>query len=254
MQVDYFGDSDVGLHRKHNEDSYLCNPEENLFLLADGIGGQAAGEIASRVAIEAMEEFIVQTRSEDITWPVPYRKEYTMGQNRLLAAASQANRKILKLANENPLLKGMGTTLVGVLIEGNNLVVVNVGDSRLYRVRNRELIQITEDHTLVGEQERSGLLTKEEAANHPHKHILTSALGIGAVQDIKIDLSVTEMLEKDLYLICSDGLSDMLDDREILKVIDSADSSLENLGVSLIQQANAAGGRDNITVVLLYIH
>ena len=96
MQVDYFGSSDVGQHRKHNEDSYLCNPKENLFLLADGIGGQAAGEIASRIAIEAIEEFIVLTRSEDITWPLPYRKEYTMEQNRLLAAAAQANRKILK--------------------------------------------------------------------------------------------------------------------------------------------------------------
>jgi serine/threonine protein phosphatase PrpC len=254
MQVDYFGGSDVGRHRKHNEDSYLCSPKENLFLLADGIGGQAAGEIASRIAIEAIEEFIVLTRSEDITWPLPYRKEYTMEQNRLLAAAAQANRKILKLANENPLLKGMGTTLVGALVEGNNLAVIHIGDSRLYRVRNSELIQITEDHTLVGEQERNGLLTKEEAASHPHRHILTSALGIGAIQDIKIDLSITEILEKDLYLLCSDGLSDMLDNREILKVINSTDSSLEKLGISLIQQANAAGGQDNITVILLYFH
>jgi serine/threonine protein phosphatase PrpC len=177
-----------------------------------------------------------------------------MEQNRLLAAAAQANRKILKLANENPLLKGMGTTLVGALVEGNNLAVIHIGDSRLYRVRNSELIQITEDHTLVGEQERNGLLTKEEAASHPHRHILTSALGIGAIQDIKIDLSITEILEKDLYLLCSDGLSDMLDNREILKVINSTDSSLEKLGISLIQQANAAGGQDNITVILLYFH
>ena len=254
MPLDYFGHSDVGRHRKQNEDSYLCNPEENLFLLADGIGGQVGGEIASKIALEAAEEFIVLTKSEDITWPLPYIKEYTMEQNRLLAAATQANRKILQLANENPSLKGMGTTLVGAHIKQNNLIVINIGDSRLYRIRSGEIIQITEDHTLVGEQQRSGLITKEEAAIHPHKHILTSALGIGPIQDIRIDLSIDEIFKKDLYLICSDGLSDMLNDRKILKIINTADGSLEKSGLSLIREANAAGGRDNITVILLYFY
>jgi len=252
MQFAFFGTSDTGRHRKHNEDSYLCNPQEKLFLIADGIGGQAAGETASSLAIRNVEEFIVRSRVEDITWPIPYRKEFTLEQNSLLAGTTLANRKVRELANQNPLMKGMGTTLVGVVIKGNQLAVLNIGDSRLYRIRAKEIEQITQDHTIAGEQEKMGLLTKEEASHHPQKHILTSALGIEAAENLRMDLSLVDIEKKDLYLMCSDGLSDMLSDKEILAAINSSKKkSLEKMSLSLMQQANRAGGRDNITIILL---
>lgn len=252
MQFTYFGTSDTGHHRTKNEDSYVCNPKEKLFLVADGIGGQASGEVASKMAIRTIEEFVVRSRSEDITWPIPYRQKLSLGQNRLLATATLANQKIRRLANQNPSMKGMGTTLVGFIIEGDQLAVINIGDSRLYRIRDGQIEQITQDHTLTGVKERMGLLTREEASNDPQKHILMSALGIEVMDSIIVDFFSTKILEKDLYLICSDGLHDMLDDKEILETINSIENkSLENAGHSLIKKANLAGGRDNITVILI---
>jgi len=252
MQFTFFGTSDTGRQRKRNEDSYLCNPKEKLFLVADGIGGQASGEIASKEAITSIEEFVIRSRSEDLTWPMPYRQDLSLEQNRLLAATTLANHRIHGLANQNPAMKGMGTTLAGFIIEGDRLVLVNVGDSRLYRIRDCQMEQLTQDHTLVAEQERMGLLSKEEARRHPQKHILTSALGIGPIENIRIDISLVEILEKDLYLICSDGLNDMIGDKEILTTANVFEKkSLKKTGLSLIQQANLAGGRDNITVILL---
>lgn len=251
MQFAFFGTSDIGRHRKYNEDSYLCNPKEKLFLIADGIGGQAAGEIASNLAIRNIEEFIVRSRTEDITWPIPYKNEFTLEQNSLLAGATLANRKVRELANQNPSMKGMGTTIVGVIIKGNQLAILNIGDSRLYRIRAGEIEQITQDHTVAGEQEKLGLLTKEEASNHPQKHILTSALGIEVVEKLRMDLCLVDIQKRDLYIMCSDGLNDMLSDKEILAAINSSKTSLEEMSLSLTQQANLAGGQDNITIILL---
>ncbi len=252
MRSTFFALSDTGRHRTNNEDSYLCNPKEQLFLVADGMGGQASGEIASKVAVSSVEEFIVRSRKEDITWPIPYRKDFSLEQNRLLAAAAHANDMIRNYSVENPSMKGMGTTLVGVTIEGDHLAIVNVGDSRLYRIRDQQIDQITHDHNLAWEQERMGLLTREEAWNHPQRHILTSALGIEVIENIRIDLASSEIQEKDLYLMCSDGLNDMLGDDEILKgIVSTGSKSLEHAAHSLIQDANRAGGRDNITVILL---
>jgi len=149
-------------------------------------------------------------------------------------------------------MKGMGTTLAGVIINGNQLAVINIGDSRLYRIRAEEIEQITKDHTLVAEQERRGLLNKQEASNHPQKHILTSALGNEVMENLEVDLSLVDIFEQDLYLLCSDGLNDMLSDKEIVETINSSkNKSLEKISLSLIQQANLAEGRDNITIILL---
>jgi len=179
-----------------------------------------------------------------------YRKDLTTEQNRLLAATRQANRRIIEEANNNPSMKGMGTTLVGAIIEDNHLAAVNVGDSRLYRIRDGGIRQITKDHTLVAEQQRAGKLTMEEARRHPQRHILTSALGIS--ERPRIDLYRARVKSRDLYLICSDGLNDMLDDDKILGIIHSIpDKSLYKIGLSLVLQANLEGGFDNITVILL---
>lgn len=252
MQFTFFGTSDTGCQREHNEDSYLCNPREKLFLVADGIGGQASGEIASKEAVKSIEEFVVRSRSEDLTWPIPYRRDLSLEQNRLLAATTLANHRIHELASKNPAMQGMGTTLVGVIIEGDRLALINVGDSRLYRIRDGQIEQLTQDHSLVAERERMGLLSKDDACRHPQRHILTSALGVGPIENIRIDLSLVEILESDLYLICSDGLNDMIGNKEILTTANVFGSkSLKKIGLSLIQQANLAGGRDNITVILL---
>ncbi len=252
MQFRCFGTSDTGRHRKNNEDSYLCNPKEQLFLVADGMGGQASGEIASKIAVKSAEEFVIRSRTEDITWPVPYKKDLSLEQNRLLAAVAHANDQIRNLSHQDFSMRGMGTTLVGATIEGDHLAAVNIGDSRLYRIRSRDMEQITQDHNLAWEQERMGLLTKEEAYKHPQRHILTSALGIELIENIKIDLFRVDIREKDVYLLCSDGLHDMLSDGEIMERVNSSEGkSLEQIGLFLIQGANRAGGRDNITVVLL---
>jgi protein phosphatase len=250
MEFKSFGFSDVGKTHEHNEDSYLRNDKEGLFVVADGMGGHVSGEMASHLAVQSMEEFVTRSRSETVDFSGVYRKDLSIEQNRLLAATRVANRKIREEADKNPTKRGMGTTLIGVILEDKHLAVVNVGDSRLYRVRNGTLKQVTNDHTLVGEQHRLGRLTKDEARKHPQRHILTSALGIS--ESPKIDLYRTKVIPDDLYLICSDGLNDMLDDEEILNIIHSIkDKSLYKIGLSLVLQANLAGGLDNVTVILL---
>jgi protein phosphatase len=249
-QFKFFGFSDVGKVRKHNEDSYLCNEKARLFLVADGMGGHASGETASQMAISRVEEYMTRSRAEEARQGPGSSKTLTSEQNRLLAATRYANQRIYDLAARTPAMKGMGTTIVGVVIEGDHLAVVNVGDTRLYRVRQGELEQITEDHTLVGEQQRMGVLTREAARRHAQRHILTSALGI--YKRPRIDVAQHTIVPPDLYIICSDGLHDMLEDREILGAVTAVkDKSLYKIGISLVLNANLAGGLDNITVVLL---
>ena len=253
MEFNSFGFSDPGRIRDHNEDSFLCNEDERIFLLADGMGGREYGETASKLAVDSVEKFVIYSRAKkDIDWPIEYRKDLSLEQNRLLAAAYFGNRKIKDAGEHNPSMKGLGTTLIGGAIEGeDNLVVVNVGDSRLYRIRDEQIEQLTKDHSLVGEQEREGVITREEARKHPQKHILTSALG-HLNSSSKIDIFSTGIMPKDLYLICSDGLYTMIDDDKILEIINSIkDRSLYKIGLSLVLQANLAGGLDNITAVLL---
>lgn len=250
MRFKSFGFSDVGRIRDHNEDNYLCDEEKNLFLVADGMGGHASGEVASQLAIHRMEEFIIRSRKDNALLAQVDRGDLTLEQNRLLAGAIYANRCIHETANQNPSMEGMGTTLIGVILEGNHLAGINVGDSRLYRIRNGLIRQISADHTIVGEQERAGILTKDEAKKHPQRHILTSALGV--YEQPKIDVFLAEIQTEDLYLICSDGLHDMLDDNEILEIVSSIkDRSLYKTGLDLVLKANLAGGLDNITVVLI---
>jgi serine/threonine protein phosphatase PrpC len=252
MEFNSFGFSDLGRVHNHNEDSFICNKDERLFLVADGMGGHVSGETASKLAVDTVEAFVINSRAKkDLKWPIEYRKGLRPEQNRLLAAAFQGNRRIHEKSMQDPSLKGMGTTLVGSLIDGDNLVIVNVGDSRLYMVRNNILEQLTKDHSLVGEQERKGILTRKEARHHPQKHILTNALG-HLSSSSKIDILVTGIMPKDIYLICTDGLYNMIDDDKILEIINSIkDRSLYKIGLSLALQANLAGGLDNITVVLI---
>jgi protein phosphatase len=251
MNFKYFGFSDTGLNRDCNEDTYLCNEDQRLFLVADGMGGHASGETASRLAVNSIEEFIVQSRTKTIKWPTKCRSDLSPEQNRLLNATIYGNQVIRDLGAKNPSMNGMGTTLVGAIIEEDHLAIVNVGDSRIYQIRNAIIRQITDDHTLAEEQEKAGIITKRQAEIHPYRHVLTVALG--HIDNIsKIDISNMKIKQKDLYLICSDGLYNMLDNKEILATIKSnRNGVLDKIGLSLLQKANAAGGLDNITAILL---
>jgi serine/threonine protein phosphatase PrpC len=250
MEFKSFGFSDVGRVRTQNEDTYLCNPKERLFVVADGMGGHPSGETASQTAVRRIEEFIIRSRSKDAKWPKKARKDLTLEQHRLLAAVTSANRHILERSRLNPQMTGMGTTVVGALIEGGHLAVANVGDSRLYRISNKHIEQMTKDHSLVEEQVRRGEITREEARKHSMKHVLTRALGVH--EKPKIDLSSIEIVPNDMFLMCSDGLYQMIENEKILSIVESIDDkSLYKIGLSLVLEANLAGGGDNITVVLL---
>lgn len=251
MHFESFGSSDIGQNRDHNEDNYLCNEDQRLFLVADGMGGHASGETASRLAVHCVEEFVVKSKTEEIEWPIGYLKDFSPEQNRLLNATIFGDRAIREFGKQNPSTKGMGTTIVGAIIEEDHLAIVNVGDSRIYQIRDESIRQITVDHTLAEEQEQVGIITKNQAKNHPYRHILTVALG--HIDNIsKIDISKTKIKQKDLYLICSDGLYNMLDNREILTTIQSNENgTLKKSCLSLLQKANMAGGLDNITAILL---
>lgn len=251
MEIQSFGFSDVGKRRNHNEDGYLCNDKERLYVVADGMGGHASGETASRIAINCIEEFVVHSRSDPASWPVKSQKGLTPEQNRLYTGTYLANARILEETRDRPETDGMGTTLTGILVEEDHLAIVHVGDSRLYRIRGGGLTQVTVDHTYVGEMVRRGKLSPEEARAHPQRHILTNALGIQ--KNIKIDAFRADITGGDLFLICSDGLYDMLEDGRIEEIIqDNMEASLFKVGLSLVLEANLAGGLDNITVVLLY--
>ncbi|MEJ2724794.1 MAG: Stp1/IreP family PP2C-type Ser/Thr phosphatase [Deltaproteobacteria bacterium] len=250
MQVRSFGISHRGLIRDLNEDRFLNCESEGLFLIADGMGGLAKGDVASRIAVETIETFIKKSRREDITWPITYRRQHSMEENRLLAAVSLANWNIYNEMLRSPRSTPMGTTLVGFLVDGDRLILVNVGDSRAYLIRNRQIEQLTEDHSLVMEEVKKGHITPEEARHHPQRHVINRALGI--FNKPEMDITTLEIQNQDLYLLCSDGLSDMVLDEEILSLVQSHErQALSELGDALIHLANERGGKDNITVVLV---
>jgi len=250
MQIESFGISDTGIVREHNEDNSLDSVEDGLFLVADGMGGLSKGDLASKIAVDSIENFIKKSRLEDITWPIKPQDEYSMEENRFLAAVSLANWNIYKQFKEDPNNRGMGTTLVGLFLDEDKVVLANVGDSRIYRIRDHSIEQVTDDHSLVMEEVRKGNMTLEEARVHPQKHVINRALGI--TDSIQVDISTKEYQAQDLYLLCSDGLSDMVRDEEILSLAESNEGNpLEDLGTNLIDAAKNNGGHDNITVVLV---
>ena len=251
MNFKSFGFSDPGKINKNNEDNFLCNNDEGLFLVADGMGGHASGEAASRLAVQTLNEFVIASRANEIKWPIAYRKDLSLESNRLLAGTYLGHLKIKEAGESDHSMKGMGTTISGAIIDGDDLAIINVGDSRLYRIRDGNIKQLTTDHSLAMEHAKSGIISREEAGEHPLRHILTRALGhINASS--KIDIFRSEIMQKDLYMICSDGLYNMVNDKKMLRMIDSVqDKSLYKIGLSLVLEANLAGGMDNITVVLL---
>lgn len=248
MQIKSFGITDVGRQRQHNEDSYLADDSISLYLVADGMGGHAAGEVASKIATEAISEFISHTVEDDGTWPHAYDENFSRNTNRLMSALRVANTRVIDAMKKDARLRGMGTTVVACLIDDERASVAHVGDSRAYLIRDDQMSRITSDHSWVFEQVQAGMLTEAEAEKHPLRNVITRALGGG--NNVIPDASEIDVRAGDHFLFCSDGLTGMVTEDDILRiVIDGSD--LESAGKELIARANEHGGHDNITVVLL---
>jgi protein phosphatase len=250
MKITYQAITDTGKKRKGNEDSLFVNPEQHLFVVADGMGGHAAGEVASKVAVDSINEFIVLTSGdEEITWPFGLDENISCDGNRLKTAIRFANRKVLEATREKSEYEGMATTVAAVLVDGSSANLGHVGDSRVYLVRDGAISQLTSDHSWVNEQIQSGVISADQARSHPLRNVVTRALG--GKPDLQVDMQVHKIQAGDILLLCSDGLTTMIPDEDIAKVVQDAGGNIEKAAKALVAAANARGGEDNITVLLL---
>jgi len=251
-----YGGSDIGRRRTVNEDAYLCDDEIGLWVVADGMGGHAAGEVASRLAVESIERHISGTDPrKEPTIPASFRSPAVDEANlpiparRVLNAIRLANQEIVRSVRRDQSMRGMGTTVVLAYIQGKRAYIGSVGDSRAYLVRDGDIRQLTDDHTFVNEQVRSGTLTLQEARRHPARNILTRA--VGSQEEIEADLIEEDLKPGDLLLLCSDGLTNMVEDQEILETLRPDGVDPETGCHALIDLANERGGDDNITAVIV---
>jgi protein phosphatase len=252
MQISSAVATDPGLRRESNEDAYSARADLGLFLVADGMGGHAAGEIASRLAAQVIEAFVEDTHGADVnrTWPFPYDNALSLDGNRLKAAFRLANRRIATAMQEDEALRGMATTAAAVLVGRGKPVVAHVGDSRVYMFRGGKLQQLTEDHSWVGEQVRAGVLSSDDARRHPWRNVVTRALAGG--DDPEVEINDLDVQPGDRILICSDGLSGVVAPEKLEAILAGSDD-LQQACAALIAAANAAGGPDNVTVALLKV-
>jgi serine/threonine protein phosphatase PrpC len=225
--------TDPGRRRRRNEDAYVCEPP--LFAIADGMGGAQAGEVASRLAAAALKESGVETGGEE----------------RIYDLIQEANRRVYDRSSTDPTTSGMGTTITVALVEDGDVAFGHVGDSRAYLIRQRKMEQITEDHSLVNELMKSGKLSREEAESHPQRSVITRALGTDP--DVDVDTFTIAAQAGDVFLLCSDGLTDMLSEDEILGLVEQNSSDIDAALKALVKAANRSGGEDNITVVAFEI-
>jgi protein phosphatase len=241
----------TGMVRAHNEDAIGTDPAIGLAVLADGMGGYNAGEVASGIAVALISK---ETRDAVLRMPAHVRDRGTgelMASKILRNVAARANSSIYQAANSQPQYAGMGTTLVVALLADNHITVAHVGDSRLYRLRGDALEQLTRDHSLLQEQIDSGMITKEMARRSQNKNLVTRAVGIEA--QVEPDVNTFEAQEGDVFLLCSDGLNDMVEDEDILLTLTSLKSNLPLAANQLVQMANDNGGRDNVSVILIRV-
>ena len=243
--------TDPGRIRGHNEDCVESRPDVGIVVLADGMGGYNAGEVASGMATSLIASGLTQTWTKDALKRLDRDGATALSQNILQTQVKRANTAIYEAAQKDPHCAGMGTTLVACLFYDNFLTVGHIGDSRLYRMRNDALEQITRDHSLLQEQIDSGLITKEDARSSHNKNLVTRAVGIDP--DVDCEIHSYDVQEGDIFLLCSDGLNDMIEDDEIQMTLIALRSNLELTAQQLVQAANDAGGRDNVSVMLVRI-
>lgn len=252
MRAKAAGISDVGLQREHNEDCFAVVPQHELFIVADGMGGHRAGDVASRLASESITDFFRRSESDEMTWPFQIDTELSDEENRLLTAIRLANRQIYEHSIRSRDLRGMGTTVVGALFspERQRMYIGHVGDSRAYRVRGGEIVQLTRDHSLLNDYLAAMPDMTEEQRSELPKNVITRALGMQ--DNVEVDLLSDEAQLGDYYVLCSDGLSGMVDDDDILAVI-SDNPTPESACLRLVTMANEHGGEDNVTAVVVAI-
>lgn len=249
--IEAFGKTDVGRRRKLNEDNLLIDRDTNLYAVCDGMGGHNAGEVASKMAIETLHAFIAKSQGEekDITWPYGLEPHLSFEANRLKTAIKLANKRVFKAADNREDYTGMGTTLVAALVNDGTLTVGNVGDSRCYMVRAGKITQLTRDDSWVSAAWAEGILSSDEIDRHPLRNVITKA--VGAKDKIELETSEHKLAAGDIILLCSDGLHAMITDDQILALLHPLPGSLEKTADVLIDAANEAGGKDNVSVVLL---
>ena len=246
-RVRFSGDTNVGMKRDHNEDSFYLPVNERLAIVADGMGGHASGEVASRIAVESIVGYLRETEGEqELTWPFKVDRGHNHDINRMVTAVKLANQRIFDEAERKPECHGMGTTVVSALFLDDVLIICHVGDSRLYRIRDGAIEQITEDHSLLNDYVKMKRLSQDEIASFPHKNVIVRALGMKA--SIEVDVIVEQPRIGDLYVLCSDGLSGMVSDADVAALA-VEEGDLDKLCERLISSANRNGGIDNITVV-----
>ena len=251
MRLDVAGMTHVGMKRNHNEDNYLLLTEEKLFCVADGMGGHSSGEIASKIAVSEVSEFFRMTaRDEDATWPFKMDKALTYDENRLTTGIKLANSRIFEASQADAKFRGMGTTIVTTFFRNTHTLVAHVGDSRVYRfiAAEQSLVQVTEDHSLLNDYIKAKKLTAEEIENFPHKNVIVRALGMK--DTVQVDVSRIEPADGDVFMLCSDGLSGMVPDPRMAEIL-AAEPDLDKAAQQLVDAANAAGGSDNVTCVLV---
>ncbi len=247
LKIVIHGITDVGQSREHNEDAISWDTRLGLALLADGMGGHNAGEVASILAVDS-----IKTSLADVVTPEIVASGVVDYQEAVVDAVGFANREINEQSLENPEYAGMGTTLVLVLFLNHSVIYAHVGDSRIYRLRNSKLQRLTSDHSLVQEMIDNGYLSHEEARESTSRNLITRALGISEEVDVDIAMEDTEI--GDIYLLCSDGLTDLVSDQEIGDVIMHNRDDLDMVSRTLVDLANQKGGNDNISVVLAAVY
>jgi protein phosphatase len=243
------GKTDTGMVREHNEDCFLIVPESGIAILADGMGGHLAGEVASAMAIDRVTHSLLNAFAQRRAAKSGGEPGRSFESAALVEAIKAANAAIHEASMNRPEQAGMGTTIVAATFQNNTLTVAHVGDSRMYRYRAGVLSQVTEDHSMVQELLRRGLMTPEEARNSLNRNLVTRALGIDPL--VEVDVREQPFEDGDIYLLCSDGLNDVLLDEEIAAILARHPDNLEAATQQLIAEVNARGGPDNVSIVLV---
>jgi protein phosphatase len=248
MIVSFSAKSDLGLKRKINEDSFLADEGMGLFMVLDGIGGHLAGEVASKLGLNAIKENVMRSLTDKrfAGSQISSREIQILNESLVLA-----NKVIYEAANSQPEYSGMGTTVASLLLGVENIAIAHVGDSRIYLIRENSIEQLTEDHSFVVEQIKRGVITSEEAEKSGMKNIITRALGAEELLTPTLDEIIP--FDNDIFLICSDGLTDLVTDDELLEIILRNRHVLDHAIQNLIDKANEKGGKDNITAILISI-
>jgi protein phosphatase len=249
MQIQAAASTHTGCRREHNEDRFLLADEDRLYVVADGMGGEACGEIAAEMSVTTVLDFFQKTGTDpEATWPCRLDRTLSYPENRLIAAIQLANRRVWERAQVDSRMRRMGTTIAGALFHDRRVSVAHVGDSRVYRLRRGLLELLTEDHTLLNFMLRTGQLRPDEAERFAHRNIIARA--VGTQSTVEVDLITQELEPGDIYLICSDGLTGELSDERIQTVLSTHQDALDAACDQLVAEACAHGGRDNVTVVL----